>query len=181
MGELNPIVPETITNTQFFADFLFKNEISNIQKKIRKQVFDAATSDEIAQIVQCNYQRFLLLSFRTLKSIGNIKDFDSCNNAENFFSQLTFNEIENILQFLECEYFDYIDKSFTMPYQSSLYDKKSTQNQIATLEQYLQKMGVPSKLLSLISEPLTLLTSINLQNRISLFELFGGMVKNYSE
>lgn len=171
MGELNPIVPETITNTQFLADFLFKNEISNIQKKIRKQVFDAATSDEIAQIVQCNYQRFLSLSFRTLKSIGNIKDFDLCNNAENFFSQLTFNEIENILQFLECEYFDYIDKSFTIPYQSSLYDKKITQNQIATLEQYLQNIGLPSKLLLVILEPLTLLSSINLQNRISYQQL----------
>ena len=148
MGELNPIVSETITNTQFFAEFLFKNEISNIQKKIRKQVFEATTSDEITQIVQCNYQRYLSLSFRTLKSLGN-------SDSEINLSQLTFNEIESVLQFLEHEYFDYIDKNLTIPYQSSLYDKIFTQNQITSLEQYLQNIGLPSKLLAVISEPLS--------------------------
>lgn len=152
-----------------------KNENNKIKKTNKERVYKLKTKKQIEQHIHRKQYALENLARRLIKEINPVNSSDLYEFSNNYDKidclKITYIYLEKLLRFLEKEYRNYLNVNIQIPYRSTLVKEFELTNKLKIVKSKLLESNIDDQLLKLVYEPLLKITTLNIQEKLTYYEL----------
>ena len=155
----------------YYYNDLLKEEGLRIKEEIKDVVFKNKNCGEVEEYIHKQQQSVINLCFTLMEMFDLEQQKDIYKPATEFTDvdilNLVYIRLEELLRFIEKNYFEYIDENIKIPFRSTLSKIYNTTAKLQFVKSNLLSSSLPPELLKIIYEPFLKLGAITLEERIS--------------
>lgn len=154
-----------------YCNKYLKQENQNIKLAINEKVFKLKSAQKIEHYIHKHQLAIESLLNRLIKSINleNNKELyqfsDDYTRKDNL--KTIYINLEKLLVFIDKEYSNYLNENIMVPHRKVLMNEYTIKPKLDFVRDSLMGMDVNQQLLKVIFEPLIILSTINIQNKIT--------------
>lgn len=159
----------------YYYNDLLREATETIKSNIKQNVFKSESAYTIEEYIYKNQSALFSLSYRLMKLISPKNKKDIYNTTVEFTDIdilcLTFIYLEELLRFIEKNYFKYIDVNIQVPYRSALIKAYDITDKLETVKPALLTSNINKELLKIIFVPFLKLSAFGIEEKITYQQL----------
>jgi len=169
-------ISEIITKERFFlyCNQVLKEENQNIKLAIKEKVFKLKSTLKIEHYIHKNQLAMETLLNHLIKQINpetnnELYQYSNEYNKIDCLKSIYYN-LEKLLLFIEKEYNEYLNVNIMVPQRTVLMNEYAIKPKLDFVRDSLLAKEINQDLLKILFEPILLLSTINLQNKITYYQ-----------
>lgn len=159
----------------YYYNDLLREATEIIKSNIKQNVFKSDSAHTIEEYIHKNQSALFSLSYRLMKLICPKNKKDIYNTKIDFTDIdilcLTYIYLEELLRFIEKNYFKYIDVNIQVPYRSELINAYDIPEKLETVKPALLSSNISKELLKIIFVPFLKLSAFGIEEKITYQQL----------